>query len=99
MNVTTREEKKSELIDLGYLSVRHGIDLLTTKAVALVSDVQPERLAEAMRVQPDSDGKRKLPSSLVCDMKRGAKGLMAANNTDDMIEILWRQARQQRKAA
>lgn len=95
----TREQKIAELTGLGYMAHRHGIDLITMKAFALVSDTDPERLAEAMRIQPDSNGERKLPDGLVRDMKRGAEGLMAVYDTDDMIEVLWQQARQQEKAA
>lgn len=96
--MATYEEKRSELIRLGYLKHEHGIDLLSATAVAMLSDVEPERLAEAMRIQPDSNGRRSLPPTLYKDMKRGVKGLMATYDTDDMVEILWHQTHKEQAA-
>jgi hypothetical protein len=79
--------KRQWLVDHGYLRDVDGEAMVSSKGIALLSDVQESRLDDFLR-----SGQTVFPSELTRDMKRGANGLMAKYGTDDMTEILYQEA-------
>lgn len=82
-------DKRKWLCEHGYLKIAKGLECISTKGVALVSDVGEERLRKFIK-----SGEKTFPDNLARDMKRGAQGLMARFGSDDMIEILYARAKE-----
>jgi predicted AlkP superfamily phosphohydrolase/phosphomutase len=82
-------DKRKWLCEHGYLKIVKGLECISTKGVALVSDVDEERLRKFIK-----SGEKTFPDNLARDMKRGAQGLMARFGSDDMIEILYARAKE-----
>jgi hypothetical protein len=79
--------KRQWLIDHGYIRDIDGEAMISSKGIALLSDIQESRLDDFLK-----SGQTVFPDALARDMKRGAKGLMAKYGTDDMTEVLYREA-------
>ena len=71
----------------GYLRSMDGEPCASLKGLALLSNVDIQRLRDAC-----TDGQVELDGVLLRDMQRGADGNVAKCGTNDMVELLWRLA-------
>lgn len=71
----------------GYLRSMDGEPCASLKGLALLSNVDIQRLCDAC-----TDEQLELDGVLLRDMRRGADGNVAKCGTNDMVELLWRLA-------
>lgn len=88
----TREEKRAKLVDLGLMQFLDGEWCFSAKAVSMLSDVSEDRINENVPDMPAGELRNvSFGGGLLRDMRRGARGVMAAAGSDDPIDVLyWR---------
>lgn len=86
----TRKKKESYLLDAGLMKIVDGEIMLSSEAIAILSDTRPEEWEEIAKKHGTDVAN--IPHAFAQKVRRGAKEVQAKFGTDDFVEILYAKA-------